>query len=251
VKSTLRLLASVAFFLAAATLYAAQAEISGIDKIYLRSGPGAEQPAIAILGAGDPVDIIDIEGSWTKVQTPDGKVGYVYHRYVAPRVGAGSGGAVDGRQPGSESMTPPPGAAMTHPAAIAATTARGALPVRPLAAPAVAAAPAPAPVAEKLPSAELSSELATLRAEIADLKEKIQNRQAELSAEPESPPPSVPDSVAAAVGPTMTPSPAPISARDQAVGVLMIALFSLVIGWVLGSTFGRRGPRSRAGRLRF
>jgi hypothetical protein len=47
----------------------------------------------------------------------------------------------------------------------------------------------------------------------------------------------------------MTPA-APVSGRDQAVGVLMIAGFSLVIGWVLGSTFGRRGSRSRSGRLR-
>ena len=88
VKSTLRLLAIAAILVVAATrVFAAQAEISGIERVYLRAGPGSDQPTLGVLSAGDPVDIIDIEGSWTKVQTPDGKVGFVYHRYVTPRVG--------------------------------------------------------------------------------------------------------------------------------------------------------------------
>jgi len=91
-----------------------------------------------------------------------------------------------------------------------------------------------------------------LRAELAELKEKIQERQTELANEPS------PLSGTAAADPLGSPyaptAAAPISARDQSIGVLAIALFSLVIGWVLGSTFGRRGPRSggrRSGRLRF
>ena len=231
-KPILRLLAVGAFLFAVPAVHAAQAEISGIDKIDLRSGPSAHEPAIAILSAGDAVDIIDIEGSWTKVQTGDGKIGYVYHRYVVPKV------ATEGTAPPEAA----PVAAVTH-APIAAA---------PLRTPAIAAPAVAASAVERSPSGELSTELATLRAEIAELKEKVQERQAELANAPESSPaPVATDGFSTPIGPATTPPAAPISGRDQAVGVLMIAAFSLVIGWVLGATFGRRGSRSRGGRLRF
>ena len=40
-------------------------------------------PPLAVLSAGDRVTILGSAGAWTNVQTPDGKVGYVHHRYVA------------------------------------------------------------------------------------------------------------------------------------------------------------------------
>jgi len=88
VRSTLRLLASLVLLVAAATgAFAAQAEISGIDKIYLRSGPGSEQPAIGILSAGDRSTSSTSKARGRRFRTADGKIGYVYHRYVTPRVG--------------------------------------------------------------------------------------------------------------------------------------------------------------------
>ena len=254
VRSTLRLLAGLAFLSAATTLFAAPAEISGIDKIYLREGPGSEQPAIGVLSAGDPVEILDIEGSWTKVQTSDGKVGYVYHRYVHPRVGEPVAPSGQPKPPG----TPPPSSAFYSPRpAVTSPPQAAAVQRPPTAVPQAIVAASPSPVPE------LSAELAVLRAELADLKQKIQQQQTELSGEQAIPhgtvsspgsadAPELGGSRAAANDPP-PPSPSALSARDQGIGILMIALFSLVVGWVLGSAFGRRGgPRSgRGGRLRF
>jgi uncharacterized protein YgiM (DUF1202 family) len=251
----LRLLAVGAFLFAASALHAAQAEIVGIPKIYLRAGPSADEPPLAILSAGDVVDVVDIEGSWTKVHTTDGKIGYIYHRYVTPKLATEAGAARE------SPPTTMPSAEAAHPDSFPAASAAAESVVRstaPLEAPATVAAPeAPAgdlgaaPSAERSPSEELSVQVASLRAEIADLKEKVQNRQAQLAAEPGAAAvPSATDGLATPPGTATTPA-APISGRDQAVGVLMIAAFSLVIGWVLGSTFGRRGSRSRGSRLRF
>jgi uncharacterized protein YgiM (DUF1202 family) len=237
----LRFLAVGALLFAASALYAAQAEIVGIPKIYLRAGPSADEPSLAILSAGDVVNIVDIEGSWTKVQTTDGKIGYVYHRYVAPKAATEAGATRE-----SPPLTPPSAEAApgSFPAASAAPATATALE-------APAADIGAAPSADRSPSEELSVQVASLRAEIADLKEKVQNRQAQLAAESGAGAlPSATDGLATPTGTAMTPA-APISGRDQAVGVLMIAAFSLVVGWVLGSTFGRRGSRSRGSRLRF
>ena len=265
-RSTLRLLAGLAFLTAATTLFAAPAEISGIDKIYLREGPGSEQPAIGVLSGGDPVEILDIEGSWTKIQTPDGKVGYVYHRYVQPRFGEPAAPAV----PPTSPPTPPPSSAFYSPRpAVISPPQPTAVHRPPTAAPpqatVAARPPTPAPqatvAAAPAPVPELSAELAVLRAELADLKQKIQEQQIELSGEQAIPHGTVspagsrdPSALGGALAADPPPpSPSALSARDQGIGILMIALFSLVVGWVLGSAFGRRGgPRSgRGGRLRF
>src|SRR5256885_1201049 len=72
---------------------AAQAEITGIERVYLRAGAGPDQAPIGVLNQGERVNIIDIEGSWTKVETADGKVGFVYHLYVVPVFDGSAGSA--------------------------------------------------------------------------------------------------------------------------------------------------------------
>jgi len=199
-----------------AEVRAEQAHIAGIEKVYLRPSPGTDQTPITVLSAGDQVNILGIEGSWAKVETADGKVGYVYHRYVVARV--------DG--------APPP--ALPRPAA-------------PPAPPAVAAAPGPAPPppspAPTASEAAVSAELAGLRAELAELKDKVQkraDRREEASGLAATP--FAPDAPGAAAS-----SPAP----EQGVGVLAVAFFSLLVGWVLGAAFSRRRSRSQRRRLRF
>ena len=195
-----------------AEVRAEQAQIAGIEKVYLRPSPGTDQTPITVLSAGDHVNILDIEGSWAKVETADGKVGYVYHRYVVPWV--------DG--------APPP--AVPRPAA-----------------PPVAAAPSPAPPppspAPTASEAALSAELAGLRAELAELKDKVQKRagRGEEASAPAATPFASDAPGAAGSAPT----------SEQGVGVLAVAFFSLLVGWVLGAAFSRRRSRSQRRRLRF
>jgi hypothetical protein len=194
--------------------FAGPAEISGIDKIYLRSGPGTDTAPVTVLNAGDQVNIIGGDGSWTKVETQDGTVGFVSRRYVVPRV--------DG--------SPAQGAPQPVAPASNVAAAPGATP------------PAPPPTAtEGAPQDELSAELTGLRAEVADLKQKVQ-AQGDQTGEVQAP-------SGAPLSAPLAPASAP-SGKEQGIGVLTVAFLSLLVGWVLGSAFARRRPRSQRPRLR-
>src|SRR5262249_17129163 len=123
------------------------AEISGIDKVYLRAAPGTDAAPLAVLNGGGRVNIPPGGGSWSKVETREGTVGFVYHRYVVPKSEGSNTQAVP------ETTSPPAEAA-------AAPTE-------------VPPVPSPAETAAA-PKDEISAELANLRAEIADLKQKVQ-----------------------------------------------------------------------------
>ena len=77
---------------------------------------------------------------------------------------------------------------------------------------------------------------------MAELKDKVQKRAG----------PSEETSRLAAT-PFASDAPgaaAPAPAPEQGVGVLAVAFFSLLVGWVLGAAFSRRRSRSQRGRLR-
>jgi Bacterial SH3 domain len=193
------------------TALAEQGEIGGIEKVYLRGGPNTEDPAVGVLSAGDRVTILGSAGSWANVQTQDGKVGYVNHRYVLPLA------ATAGAEPATIPVAPTPVAAPTQ----------------------VLAPPTPeAAVAAE--GAALSNELAELRAEVGRLREQVREEK-QKAAE---------GSLAAPAEPGAAVTPTPASAGDQAVGVFAVAGLSLFVGWALGSVFSRRRSRSHRPRLR-
>jgi uncharacterized protein YgiM (DUF1202 family) len=205
------LLASLAVLVATELVATAEpGEISGIDKVYLRSGPSTEGAPLAVLSAGDRVTILGTTGTWTNVQTPDGKVGYVHHRYVVPLSGVAGEPVVEAQMP-----TQAPASAPTP----------------------AAAQPTPEPTTTS-DSDALSSELADLQAEVSRLKDQVREYKQRGT---EAPPVAEPRAAQPA-------SPPP--ARDQAVGVLAVAGLSLLVGWFLGSVFSRRRSRSHRPRLR-
>jgi SH3 domain-containing protein len=201
--------------------FAGTAQISGIEKVYLRAGPGTDSPPLGVLNGGDQVNVLGVEGSWTKVETRDGRVGFVYRRYVVPEL------------EGSAAQVAP----------------EAAVPPGNLAAAPTAALPAPSPTETvAAPKDELSAELANLRAEVADLKQKVQEK-ADQAGDAQGPSGGSLSSISQA--PVSAPAAPPASsARDQGVGVLAVAFLSLLVGWVLGSAFGRRRSRSQRPRLR-
>lgn len=223
---------------------AQMAEISGIAKVYLRAGPGTEYDSIETLDSGHLVDILDVEGSWTKVQTPEGKVGFVYHKYVVPKVGSGSTPATApvAAAPQPQAPQPPRPTAATPPVRAAAPVASAPAPV-----PAPATAPAPEDFTETAgpaapPRDDLTLEVGRLRSEIADLKREIQDRAAEAE-----------ETRARGI---VSPIPATgamnaMTAREESAGALAVGFFALIVGWILGSAFTNRRTRSRRPRLRF
>jgi len=219
-RRVLALLAGLAVVVATELAALAEdGEISGIDRVYLRSGPSTDGAPLGVLSAGDRVTILGNAGAWTNVQTADGKVGYVHHRYVVPVTVSAS-----------ESVTEIQAQAPTPPPASAPTPAE--------------AQPTPEPTTTSASDA-LSSELANLQAEVSQLKDQVREYKERVA---EAPP--VPGSVPRATEPRTGPSPTAPSARDQAVGVLGVAGLSLLVGWFLGSVFSRRRSRSHRPRLR-
>lgn len=223
---TRRLFAGLGFVvMAGLAAWAQDAEIGGIERVYLRDGPGADRPVLGVLDSGDRVHIVGSEGSWIKVETGDGRVGFVYRRYVRTPGEAGS-----------------PEKAQEDRAIAAAPAANESVPED-----TGSATPTPAPL-ETGATDEISAEIASLRGEIADLKQKIQERSSESYA-------TRGDEAAGPSGPPAASAAGPIglgahAVRDQNAGVLVVALFALLVGWVLGSAFTRRRSRSQRPRLR-
>ena len=206
---------------------AQQAEIAGIEKVYLRPAPGTDQTPLGVLNAGDRVNILDIEGLWTKVETADGKIGYVYHRYVVPLA---EGGIPAVAAPRPVVPSAPAVAAVPAPARIVPTP--------------LPAVPLPVPTTPEAAKDAVSAELAGLRAELSELKERVQKRAVETGEAPER---------SVTVSPLdARPAPSPAApASEQGMGVVAVAFVFLVIGWVLGAAFNRRRSKSQRHRLRF
>jgi hypothetical protein len=228
IHSISRWLAAFALLCATqSTVLAAPAEISGIEKVYLRAGPGIETTPLGVLNAGDRVNVLEVQGSWTKVETREGTVGFVYHRYVVP--------LTDGKP-------------TREPEEVAAPASN--VSAEPTSEPVAAASdvtPAPAQTETITPSKDdLSAELASLRAEVADLKQKVHERVDQTS----DVPPSSGGPASAIPAVNVPGAPMGASAREQGIGVLAVAMLSLLVGWILGSAFGRRRSRSQRPRLR-
>lgn len=50
--------------------------------ITFRSGPAADRKIIKLLVSGQPLEVQQKEGDWAQVRLPDGKEGWVLHRYL-------------------------------------------------------------------------------------------------------------------------------------------------------------------------
>ncbi len=122
---------------------AAPAQIVGAPLVYVRKGPGVGFEPAGVLAAGTSVNTVESAGSWTKVETADGKDGFVHNSYLSssPAVAA----------------EPTPSAAAPASAEPAATPG--------------AEASEPGPTRD-----QLAVEIAGLRSEITDLKGKIEGR---------------------------------------------------------------------------
>lgn len=60
--------------------------------VYLRTGPGSSYKAVATYHRGDLMTLITTSGGWSKIETPDGRIGWMASRYLE-YVGTGQGAA--------------------------------------------------------------------------------------------------------------------------------------------------------------
>jgi hypothetical protein len=201
---------------------AGTATVTGVAQIYLRMGPGTTYSPNGVVAEGQAVTTIEQVGNWHRVETLDGRTGFIYSGYL--------------------SFAPSP--AVPSPAAKVAAGAE-----TPFSGPVARPAEPVAPAAGASPPAESNGyswqdELASLKAEVARLRSEVDG--------PDTSPHRTPASLAALTLPTRAPveisTNSPEASNLRTVG---IAVFFLVVGWIFGAGFARRRTRSQRGRLRF
>jgi uncharacterized protein YgiM (DUF1202 family) len=58
------------------------AVVEGTSQLFIRRGPGTEFPPFATLTGGSQVQVEETHGSWARVTTASGQVGYVHTRFL-------------------------------------------------------------------------------------------------------------------------------------------------------------------------
>ena len=62
--------------------YAETQYVSDQMHLTFRSGPGGDRKIIKLLVSGQPLEVLQKEGEWAQVRRPNGKEGWVLHRYL-------------------------------------------------------------------------------------------------------------------------------------------------------------------------
>jgi hypothetical protein len=258
---------------------AGTAVVVGAERLFVRRGPGTEFPPFATLTKGDTVEVQEMQGEWARIMTGGGQTGYVRSNFlVLP--GERERPAAPPLISPTPAQKPQPSA--TEPSALRATTARNKAletEIRNLQQEITAlrsrsevtrvsgtpASVAPAPVAPAslarafltpasvtpvattpmTPPATATPLLAPaagtdqLHAEIARLTAVVETLQHRLEARP-------PVEGLPAPGVPIDDTP-----HSWSSGALALGLIGVAIGWLAGSTLGRKSDRGRRSRIRF
>ncbi|MGD2270515.1 MAG: TIGR04211 family SH3 domain-containing protein [Desulfobacterales bacterium] len=59
--------------------------VTDVLRLAVRSAKGSDQGFLAVLKSGQTVEIIQMDDKWARVRLPDGKEGWVLHRYLTAR----------------------------------------------------------------------------------------------------------------------------------------------------------------------
>jgi len=217
----------------------ASAVVTGAERVFVRRGPGTEFPPFATLVQGTTVEIKEMQGEWARIATGSGQVGYVNSNFLAPR-GEAEHPSAPAPAPGHVQPTP---ATSDAPSLRALSERNKALDAEiqslqaQLSDVSARATAAPTPAPSPGPTTGGADQL---RGDLSRLTVAVETLQRRLDAAPanESPMSSPP-------GP-MDGAPRALSSAAVVLGVL-----GLLVGWLLGSRYGRRQERGRRSRVRF
>jgi len=220
----------------------------GVERLYVRRGPGTEFPPFATLTKGDTVEVQEMQGEWARIVTGSGQTGYVRSTFLIA--------------PGEREKVAPatPAAHPTNsPAAHAAAT--------PVATPESAALRA---AGER--TRTLEAEVRTLQQQLAELQRKGESKATAAPSPVETLTAFTPTLAEPAAAPS-TPAAGSSSGSLELVrgelARLTLAVDELQrrldarpalegpatsgegAGWTIGSSTGRKSDRSRRPRMRF
>jgi len=224
------------------------AVVEGTSQLFIRRGPGREFPPFATLTGGSQVQLQERHGTWARVTTASGQVGYVHSKYLRV-LKADTPVAAPAPPTAPVTTAPTPATAAPTPAAGSPTrTTRSAstsTPQRvverateratasPTASAEVTSTPAatetPGTVAKKLRGANVEVEIGRLSEAVEALNRRLDQR---------FPLPEAGN----------VPAPEPDSGVSG--GAILLSLAGVVVGWLLGSTYQRNKERGRRSRIR-
>lgn len=59
--------------------------VTDVLRLAVRSAKGSDQDILAVITSGQMVEVIQMDDKWARVRLPDGKEGWVLHRYLTAR----------------------------------------------------------------------------------------------------------------------------------------------------------------------
>ncbi len=206
--------------------------VSGAERVVIRRGPGKQYPPVAALGRGSRVEVQEVHGQWARIVTARGEKGYVKRSYL---VIAGEHERHAAQAPAATPVATPHESTA---AALQAATER---------------------------NKSLETELQNLRQELTDLKSRAQATPA-LPPNAVSPPMEQLHTeltrLTAAVEqlqrrldtqPVADPAPSSLDGSSPPVSAtsVLFAMIGILVGWLVGGTYGRKQERGRRSRIRF
>lgn len=238
IVATLALLASAA---ARATAEDTKAVVHGASKLFVRRGPGMSFPPFARLSEGSIVKVHGKQGSWVRIETAGGQVGFVNQKYLSP---VGDADLAAAAPPTEAELLETPSPTATEPTQAeggdAATTRQAQTEVPETETRAETPAKAGAGVETPLDTptrptmaeerASIADEVRRLSAAVGVLEKRIGESEPigdGISGDEED------------------------DENSVSGGAILMSLISIGLGWYLGSRYGRAQERGRRSRIRF
>ncbi len=207
------------------------AVVTGAERLVVRRGPGKRYPPVAELSRGNTVEVQQMHGEWARIVTEQGEKGYVKSTFL-----------------------------------VLASERRHGVPTPVADAPAAANPPASEAAKLQERNKALVGEVASLRQELADLRNRCESAPAPTA----NPAPPVPEwqpeitRLATAVeglerridarasgGDAIPVAPADGGGHGVSATAMLFAMIGILVGWLIGGTYGRKQERGRRSRIRF
>lgn len=215
-----------------------KAVVHGASKLFVRRGPGMSFPPFARLSEGSVVKVHGQQGSWVRIETAGGQVGFVNTKYLTP-VGEGELAAAPPTEAElletpTEAPTPSPSEATAAPG----TRRDQAATDTPASATSVAggAQPPPETPLDTPTRPTMADERVSIADEVRRLSEAVVVLEKRIG---ESEP----------IGDGFGEEEDEESSVSG--GAILLALLGIGFGWYVGSRYGRAQERGRRSRIRF
>lgn len=222
------------------------AVVEGTTKLFIRRGPGREFPPFATLTGGSKVQLHEKRGTWSRITTASGQVGYVHSKFL--RVVDSAGATPPAATPADTPASEPPPATPTMVAATQPPSPRPTATKR-------RAGQATASPAENVPTPNEPTQLPTASpTETAAVATSAKGGRLDMQQQVDRLSRAV-DALNSRLDQRFPlPEEMPATSVDSGTGVsggaILLGFLGVIVGWLMGATYQRNKDRGRRSRIR-